>query len=127
MTNYGYALQINPRTKILSILKQNHEKDTIENLLRIGFEKYKIFFNAVAVNYLKRNISSNTFENIFKICSFNPFHGGYSYFCKELDSENVVEALDELKNFMSQRLANLNGYPLKVIFIEYPISCPEIK
>lgn len=106
---YQRTSELNPRMTILSVLMNDTALSSVKALLRLGFEKYKIFDNAVLI------YEEGGDDSITKICAFNPFGIEDSLFlCVSINQQEYTKNVNKIRSFMSQRLGNLNRSPLRV-------------
>ncbi len=104
--HYPKISKTDPRSRILIYLSGAIESN-IEELLRIGYHKYKFLEIAVMAVLKTKDVG-----RFIKFCTYNPFIE--VLFCKTLTNENVLKSMTEVKKFGNDRLTDLHKYPLKV-------------
>ncbi len=101
---------MNPRAKVLCSMEFNDE--TARTFLKEAFENYK----AIDVAVISDSIING---DSITICVFNPFKDNGVLFCKNITKENVDGSMEEIVEFMGNRVKNLHGYPLKVSILNH--------
>lgn len=111
----------NPRTKLMFQLSEN-DYESAEEVLKVGFEKYKLINVAVAM--------ASSVDQKGTFCLYNPFSGdAYSrrpdFHCTDFTSNSFSLQLVEIEKFIRARISNLQKYPLKIDIFPYPmVSLP---
>ncbi|KAG5670745.1 hypothetical protein PVAND_000986 [Polypedilum vanderplanki] len=105
----------NTRMKILVIIMDKGFEDT-EKLMKIAFEKFKMLNIAVLIF-----VNQEEF-----LCMRNPFSGNLNerkpeFKCWSMKDHEILQ--DEIKNFIEDRISNLQKYPLKIDVYDQPLLC----
>lgn len=118
---YDKISKHNPRTKlIVNIVGTDLNAGGAKDLIKLGFEKYKMLNVAGLMYYLKFN--GEIFLGVDIIfCLYNPFSDmkNEQFKCLNLTAFNLEENLIEMENFLKYRLDNLQKFPLKIHIFEY--------
>lgn len=119
--------QYNPQTKLMfQITEQSFEN--AEEILKVGFEKYKLL--NVAVMVIKDQAIEGHVEKRVSLCMFNPFSGNGDLRTPQFhrihfSPFSFLNQLNEIKYFMMMRIDNLHKYPLKIYIFQFPmVSSP---
>lgn len=107
---YPKMSSLNPRTKMITVLK-DVDQDAAEEVLRTGFNDFRIFNNIVLILRGTQEI---------RVCAYDPFHGVHEkdhvhLFCLNINLDNFEEAMPDIKSFLEIRVNNLHNYNMKVM------------
>lgn len=120
-------LQIIAKANPVKKLMFQFEEQTFESakeVLKIGFEKYKIL--NVAVLVIDKHHQSSTPQS--SMCLYNPFSFQSPDFqCINFTTARFNEQLSDMEKFIRARVTNLQKYQLKIEIFPYPlVSKPVI-
>lgn len=107
----------NPRARMLCILEKTNLTD-IKKLLKYAYDQHKFIDIAVLswAEHYDENIKF--FQFIITLCTYNPFYDNGYLFCRNITERDPSNAVNEVDEYMKDRLLNLHGYPLKVIQVK---------
>jgi hypothetical protein len=91
-------------------------EDMARTFLKEAFEKYEVIEIAVISDFDLINGDSIT------ICVYNPFKDNGVLFCKNITKGIVNQSMEEIMDFMENRVKNLYGYPLKVSIFNHRLT-----
>lgn len=113
VTMFNRMKESNPRAKLLCIL-ENTNMTVIKDILKFGFDHHK-FIDLATLSWMDYYDKELQYINtMVTMCTYNPFYNGGVFYCKNITDRNANDAVEELNEYMKQKIHNLNGFPLKV-------------
>lgn len=102
-------------------------RQTAEEVLRVGFEKYKLLNIGILVVTPDRGIGDKG-----SFVMYNPFSGSEiirtpEYHWINLTVSGFEKQLNEINEFLDERVKNLRKYPLKVDIFPYPMVARPVR
>lgn len=107
---------------MLYLLEDPADLPEIKRILKIAYEKFKLFQSCLLNGRRVFNESRGLNETLWTICTYNPFREQGVLFCRDLQFGSIGKSVEIINDFMKDRIHNLNGYPLKVI-LDFLIGC----
>lgn len=123
---YAKVLKHNPKTMLMfQLLDQSY--DSAKEILRVGYEKYKILNVAVFVHIEKFTDGRPKGS----LCMYNPFSGNDKvrtpdFHCINFTVVGFLQQLNEIGEFLKSRTSNLQRFPIRVDIFEYPMTCKAV-
>jgi hypothetical protein len=116
----------NPRTSLMfNIVDASVEKS--KELLRIGYEKYKML-NVAALCYLFKFEQGRLAGYDIYLCMYNPFREKTpEILCLNFKKSNLEKNLITMNAFRKKRIENLQGFPLKVNIFEFQMKSLAVR
>lgn len=126
---YKKFANYNPKTKLMFQLI-DETVEAAKEVLKVGYEKYKIL-NVAVVVFVNKFFNGKLSHYDATFCMLNPFSGSKNvrspaFDCKIFNVIDFEKQLNQTDEFIKSRITNLQEYPLKIDIFPYPMVSKAI-